>query len=82
MLVHEPNAFRARLPDDALDRIDELVPPGTYIGRLDVAYDPPAIQPAASRTHPVAERTAPSPVRDPARLLSPRPDYELSRQAP
>ncbi|SDU21620.1 Aldo/keto reductase family protein [Gordonia westfalica] len=29
------------LPDDVLDRIDEIVPPGTDIGRLDQTYLPP-----------------------------------------
>jgi aryl-alcohol dehydrogenase (NADP+) len=32
------------LSDDVLDRIDEIVPPGTDIGTLDQAYVPPAIQ--------------------------------------
>ena len=32
------------LPDDVLDRIDEIVPPGTDIGALGQAYVPPAIQ--------------------------------------
>jgi aryl-alcohol dehydrogenase-like predicted oxidoreductase len=46
------------LPDDVLDKIDEIVPPGTDIGRLDMAYDPPAIQRAALRRRPAGERTA------------------------
>ena len=46
------------LPDDVLDQIDEIVPPGTDIGRLDMAYDPPAIQQAARRRRPAGERTA------------------------
>ena len=33
-----------KLSDDILDRIDEIVPPGTDIGTLDQAYVPPAIQ--------------------------------------
>src|SRR5271154_5671297 len=40
------------LPDDVLDRIDEIVPPGTDIGRLDMAYNPPAIQKATLRRRP------------------------------
>jgi aryl-alcohol dehydrogenase (NADP+) len=32
------------LSDDVLDRIDEIVPPGTDIGTLDQSYVPPAIQ--------------------------------------
>jgi aryl-alcohol dehydrogenase-like predicted oxidoreductase len=46
------------LPDDVLDKIDEIVPPGTDIGRLDMAYDPPAIQQATLRRRPARERTA------------------------
>ena len=36
------------LTDDILDRIDEIVPPGTDVGTLDQAYLPPAL--AAART--------------------------------
>ena len=32
------------LTDEILDRIDEIVPPGTDVGTLDMAYRPPAIQ--------------------------------------
>jgi len=32
------------LSDDILDRIDEIVPPGTDIGTLDQAYVPPSVQ--------------------------------------
>jgi aryl-alcohol dehydrogenase-like predicted oxidoreductase len=32
------------LSDDVLDRIDEIVPPGTDIGKLDQAYQPPALR--------------------------------------
>jgi aryl-alcohol dehydrogenase-like predicted oxidoreductase len=40
------------LSDDVLDRIDEIVPPGTDIGTLDQAYVPPAIQlPSLRRRH-------------------------------
>lgn len=46
------------LTDETLDRIDAIVPPGTDIGRLDMAYDPPAIQQAALRRRPVDERSA------------------------
>ncbi|WP_370961582.1 aldo/keto reductase [Amycolatopsis sp. cg9] len=38
------------LDDDLLDRIDEIVPPGTDVGPVDVAYVPPALaQPALRR---------------------------------
>ncbi|GAB3571074.1 aldo/keto reductase [Amycolatopsis endophytica] len=46
------------LPDDVLDRIDEIVPPGTDIGVLDQAYLPPAITTTALRRRPPAERSA------------------------
>ena len=44
------------LPDEILDRIDEIVPPGTDVGALDMAYQPPAIQRANLRRRPVDER--------------------------
>jgi aryl-alcohol dehydrogenase-like predicted oxidoreductase len=46
------------LSDDILDRIDEIVPPGTDVGQLDMAYNPPAIVEPALRRRPVGERTA------------------------
>jgi aryl-alcohol dehydrogenase-like predicted oxidoreductase len=46
------------LSDDVLDRIDEIVPPGTDIGTLDQAYVPPAIQGTRLRRRPVSERSA------------------------
>ncbi|BCL28701.1 aldo/keto reductase [Streptomyces aurantiacus] len=46
------------LTDDILDRIDEIVPPGTDVGTLDQAYTPPALQRAALRRRPPGERTA------------------------
>ncbi len=46
------------LTDDILDRIDEIVPPGTDVGTLDQAYVPPAIQDPGLRRRPVAERSA------------------------
>ena len=46
------------LSDDILDRIDEIVPPGTDVGALDMAYQPPAIQRASLRRRPVDERAA------------------------
>ena len=47
-----------RLSDEILDRIDEIVPPGTDVGALDMAYQPPAIQRASLRRRPVDERAA------------------------
>jgi aryl-alcohol dehydrogenase-like predicted oxidoreductase len=46
------------LSDEILDRIDEIVPPGTDVGTLDMAYQPPAIQRAYLRRRPVDERAA------------------------
>jgi len=46
------------LSDEVLDQIDEIVPPGTDIGTLDMAYNPPAIQKAALRRRPTNERPA------------------------
>ena len=47
-----------RLSDEILDRIDEIVPPGTDAGALDMAYQPPAIQHASLRRRPAEERAA------------------------
>jgi aryl-alcohol dehydrogenase-like predicted oxidoreductase len=44
------------LTDEILDRVDEIVPPGTDVGRLDQAYQPPAIQRSELRRRPVEER--------------------------
>jgi aryl-alcohol dehydrogenase-like predicted oxidoreductase len=46
------------LSDELLDRIDEIVPPGTDIGTLDQAYVPPAIEHTALRRRPLGERSA------------------------
>jgi aryl-alcohol dehydrogenase-like predicted oxidoreductase len=46
------------LSDDILDRIDEIVPPGTDAGTLDQAYIPPAIQKTGLRRRPLNERSA------------------------
>jgi aryl-alcohol dehydrogenase-like predicted oxidoreductase len=46
------------LTDEILDRIDEIVPPGTDIGTLDMAYNPPAIEHARLRRRPADERAA------------------------
>lgn len=46
------------LPDDVLDHIDEIVPPGTDVGPIDVAYTPPALQRPVLRRRPAEERAA------------------------
>ncbi|MBR8740693.1 aldo/keto reductase [Nocardiopsis sp. MG754419] len=47
-----------RLSDDVLERIDALVPPGTGVGRMDMAYTPPAIEHTHLRRRPPDERSA------------------------
>jgi aryl-alcohol dehydrogenase-like predicted oxidoreductase len=39
------------LTDDVLDRIDEIVPPGTTINPAHTSFDNPALAPAARRRH-------------------------------
>ncbi len=46
------------LDDEVLDRIDEIVPPGTDVDPGDVSYAPPAIEAARLRRRPVEERSA------------------------
>jgi aryl-alcohol dehydrogenase (NADP+) len=46
------------LTDDLLDRIDAIVPPGTDIGQLDMAYQPAALTDASLRRRTVADRAA------------------------
>ncbi|MBJ7383278.1 MAG: aldo/keto reductase [Mycolicibacterium sp.] len=46
------------LTDDVLDRIDEIVPPGTDVGELDQAYVPPGVSKTQLRRRPLAERAA------------------------
>jgi aryl-alcohol dehydrogenase-like predicted oxidoreductase len=44
----------ATLSDDILDRIDEIVPPGTDVGALDQAYVPPALLDLGLRRRTIA----------------------------
>jgi predicted aldo/keto reductase-like oxidoreductase len=44
--------------DEILDQIDEIVPPGTDVGALDMAYVPPAISNVSLRRRPADERAA------------------------
>ncbi|MEV6866781.1 hypothetical protein AB0M44_38015 [Streptosporangium subroseum] len=46
------------LDDKFLDRIDQIVAPGTDIGPLDVSYTPPALNRASLRRRSADERTA------------------------
>jgi aryl-alcohol dehydrogenase-like predicted oxidoreductase len=47
-----------RLGDGVLDRIDQIVPPGTDVGLNEAAYHPPAILKTDLRRRPPAERAA------------------------
>ena len=51
-------AWMSSFPDDVLDRIDEIVPPGTDVGTLDQAYVPPAIQNTELRRRPLGRSAA------------------------
>ncbi|MDF8264494.1 aldo/keto reductase [Luteipulveratus flavus] len=46
------------LKEDVLDAIDEIVPPGTEVSPLDMAYQPPAVTTPALRRRPRDERSA------------------------
>jgi aryl-alcohol dehydrogenase-like predicted oxidoreductase len=46
------------LTDDILDRLDQIVPPGTNVGTLDMAYRPPALLHPELRRRPAGERAA------------------------
>jgi aryl-alcohol dehydrogenase-like predicted oxidoreductase len=50
--------FDVTLSDEILDRIDEIVPPGTDVGTLDQAYLPPSLQSPSLSRRPVNERAA------------------------
>jgi aryl-alcohol dehydrogenase-like predicted oxidoreductase len=46
------------LSDDIGDRIDAIVPPGTDVGQLQMAYHPPAVTNPALRRRPAGDRAA------------------------
>jgi aryl-alcohol dehydrogenase-like predicted oxidoreductase len=46
------------LSDDVLDRIDAIVPPGSDVGALDQAYQPPALGEPSRRRRPAVAREA------------------------
>jgi len=46
------------LDDDVLDQIERIVPPGTDVGPLDAAYNPPAIEHPNVRRRPTDDRAA------------------------
>jgi len=47
-----------RLSDDILDRIDQIVPPGTDVGLNEANYNPPAVTTPLLRRRPLEERVA------------------------
>src|SRR6266566_2188199 len=52
------NGASLTLDDKTLDRIDEIVPPGTNLYIPDDVWSPPALADAARRRRPLAERAA------------------------
>jgi aryl-alcohol dehydrogenase-like predicted oxidoreductase len=48
-LEDQLGAADVELPDDLLDRIDAIVPPGTNVNPADTGYDNPALEPPALR---------------------------------
>jgi aryl-alcohol dehydrogenase-like predicted oxidoreductase len=46
------------LEDDVLDRIDQIVPPGTTLNTADAGYQPPSLTDPAARRRPLKERSA------------------------
>jgi len=52
------NGASLTLDDKILDRIDEIVPPGTNLYNPDDVWSPPALADAALRCRPLAERAA------------------------
>jgi hypothetical protein len=51
--------FDVTLSGEILDRIDEIVPPGTDVGVLDQSYRTPALLNAGLRRRPATGRSAP-----------------------
>ncbi|WP_114558527.1 aldo/keto reductase [Desertihabitans aurantiacus] len=51
-------AADVRLGDDLLDRIDEIVPPGTGVGQMDQEYRTPPLLSPTLRRRPAQERAA------------------------
>ena len=48
-LTSQLGAADVRLSDDVLDRIDEIVPPGTNLNAADAGYQPPSLTDPALR---------------------------------
>ena len=52
------SGLEVTLSDDLLDQIDKIVPPGTDVGTLDQAYQPPALTDTSLRRRPTDARAA------------------------
>ena len=48
-LESQITAADVTLSDDVLDRIDEIVPPGTTVNPVDAGWSNPPLEPAARR---------------------------------
>jgi aryl-alcohol dehydrogenase-like predicted oxidoreductase len=48
-LESQLGAADVELPDDVLDRIDEIVPPGVNVNPADAGFENPALKPEALR---------------------------------
>ena len=48
-LESQVGAADVTLSDEVLDRIDEIVPPGSLVNPADTGFDNPALQPSARR---------------------------------
>jgi len=57
-LTDQLTGASVRLDDDVLDRIDEIVPPGTNVNEEDAGYVPVALAQAWRRRRPVERRAA------------------------
>jgi aryl-alcohol dehydrogenase-like predicted oxidoreductase len=53
-LESQLTAADVRLETSVLDRIDEIVPPGTNVNPGDAGYIPPSLTDASKRRHPRA----------------------------
>jgi aryl-alcohol dehydrogenase-like predicted oxidoreductase len=51
-LESQLGAQEVELDAELLDRIDEIVPPGTTLNPFDAGYTPPSLQPGARRRTP------------------------------
>ena len=52
------SGLEVTLSDDLLDQVDKIVPPGTDVGTLDQAYQPPSLTDTSLRRRPTDARAA------------------------